>query len=167
MWTVSIASGIFSIGGPSDRRGTACCAPTCHRVEARPVASNLVRFLDQKAPGLASRIAAASVRRSARHLELFLERMTQWPGGLERAYRFLGFLNLIVSSMGLIILAVNTVGFYHLPPEFIEQVGEARKPQEWKQIEAAREEQRRGYERGDPQDQTMPGPPSHHSRDER
>jgi glutamate-ammonia-ligase adenylyltransferase len=49
--------------------------------------SNLVRFLDQKAPGLAAVLARGGPRRGARHFELFLERVLPLPqllGPLDR-----------------------------------------------------------------------------------
>jgi [glutamine synthetase] adenylyltransferase / [glutamine synthetase]-adenylyl-L-tyrosine phosphorylase len=56
---------------------------TSHAESYEPVASNLIRFLDQKAPRLAARIAGKSLKRGARHFELFLEKVVaqpQWLG---------------------------------------------------------------------------------------
>jgi glutamate-ammonia-ligase adenylyltransferase len=50
---------------------------------AEPVASNLIRFLDRKAPGLASRLASSGLRRGQRYFEHFLERILPHPDWLE------------------------------------------------------------------------------------
>lgn len=55
--------------------------------ETETAASNLVRFLDQKAPGLAGALARANLRRGARHFEHFLEHVVARPGQLERLDR--------------------------------------------------------------------------------
>lgn len=44
-------------------------------VLAEPVSSNLIRFLDQRAPGLARSLTQSPIRRSARTFELFLEKI--------------------------------------------------------------------------------------------
>jgi glutamate-ammonia-ligase adenylyltransferase len=49
-----------------------------------PEASNLVRFLDQRAPGLAESLARGRLRRGVRAFEHFLERVTADAGRLER-----------------------------------------------------------------------------------
>ncbi len=55
--------------------------------EPEAAASNLVRFLDQKAPGLASALARGNLRRGARHFEHFLEHVLSRPDQLERLDR--------------------------------------------------------------------------------
>jgi glutamate-ammonia-ligase adenylyltransferase len=55
-------------------------------LSAEPVASNLVRFLDQKAPRLAALLAKTALRRGQRYFELFLERIlpnAEWLGWLD------------------------------------------------------------------------------------
>lgn len=54
--------------------------------EASPPPSNLVRFLDERAPGLAATVVRIPLRRGHRYLELFLERVVPEP-------TWLGWLN--------------------------------------------------------------------------
>jgi glutamate-ammonia-ligase adenylyltransferase len=54
---------------------------------AEAAASNLIRFLDQKAPGLAAVLAHGGLRRSARYFEHFLEQILPRPEYLDRLDR--------------------------------------------------------------------------------
>ena len=51
---------------------------------AEPSASNLVRFLDSRAPGLAASLSRVNLRRGVKHFEHFLERILPKPEYLSR-----------------------------------------------------------------------------------
>jgi glutamate-ammonia-ligase adenylyltransferase len=72
-------------------------------------ASNLVRFLDQKAPGLAGTLARGNLRRGARHFEHFLEQVLSRPEYLARLDR---------DS----VLAGYTIDLFEHSPYFAEQL---------------------------------------------
>ncbi|MCL6507329.1 MAG: glutamine-synthetase adenylyltransferase, partial [Bryobacteraceae bacterium] len=59
------------------------CDPSEERAAAEPPASNLVRFLDQRAPRLASALASGRLVRGRDYLEHFLEKVLDRPPWLE------------------------------------------------------------------------------------
>ena len=78
-------------------------------IAAEPAPSNLIRFLDQRAPRLAEVVAHASLRRGQRSFELFLERVLSNP-------EWLGWLD---SDP---VLAGNAIDLFSHSPYFAEQL---------------------------------------------
>ncbi len=86
-------------------------SPWSDSPESAPEASssNLIRYLDQKAPNLASRVASADLRRGRRHFELFLERIIPHPEWLS-----------VIESNAL--LASHTLDLFEHSVYFAEQL---------------------------------------------
>lgn len=90
-----------------------------------PTASNLVRFLDARAPGLAASLARANLRRGVKHFEHFLERILPNP-------EYLSWLDKDATLAGYVCDL-----FEHSPyfaeqiirtPELIEELWQLREP---------------------------------------
>lgn len=103
---------------------------------SEPAASNLLRFLDQRAPNLASRLFSASVRRGQRYLEHFVEKMIdrpEWLGWLDSDPLLAGHaLDLFEHSSYFAEQLIRT-------PELIEQLRglQDRRAEEREYLEAA------------------------------